>query len=254
MIQMASHDSSAINEPASRNRSRLATNTTGNGQLRLVRPEDVSRFGSDGDEEKRMSPDPGKLMEEVANGDLEAFRELVEVLWSPTLKYVYHLTGGDVDHAHDIVQVTFTRLWEARSTLSNTGAVKVWLLRTARNLAVVEHRRMTARIRWHSGSADGAHTPRTPLEEAEGSELRMAIDRAVRNLSPRRRESFTLCHLQGLTYRDAAEVMGIRQQSVANHLQAAVAELREALAPFYQTTGSPDDIQADRQSPDSRSQ
>jgi len=197
-----------------------------------------------------MSPDPGKLMKEVVNGDLDAFRELVEMLWSPTLKYVYHLTGGDADHAHDIAQVAFTRLWEARSTLSQAEAVRVWLLRTARNLAVVEHRRMTARIRWHNGSADNARAPRTPLEEAERSELRTAIDHAVRRLPPRRRESFTLCHLQGLSYREAAEVMGIRQQSVANHLQAALAELREALAPFYQVAGSPADVQVDRQSPD----
>lgn len=195
-----------------------------------------------------MSSDPEQLMKEVCNGELSAFRELVDVLWSPTLKYVYHLTGGDADHAHDIAQVAFTRLWEARSTLSKAGAVRVWLLRTARNLAVAEHRRMTARVRWHNGSADHARAPRTPLEEAEGSELRTAIDQAVSRLSPRRRESFTLCHLQGLTYREAAEVMGIRQQSVANHVQAAVAELREALAPFYQTAGSPADVQADRQS------
>jgi RNA polymerase sigma factor (sigma-70 family) len=77
--------------------------------------------------------------------------------------------------------------------------------------------------------------PRTPLQEMESEELRLAIQRAVQELPPRRREVFILFHLHHLSYREIEEMLNIRHQTIANHLQAAVAELRSALAPFIST-------------------
>lgn len=73
---------------------------------------------------------------------------------------------------------------------------------------------------------------RTPLQDIESEEFRRAVLAALEKLPPRRREAFTLFYLRDLTYCEVAEVMGIQQQSVANHLQAALAELRSALGPF----------------------
>jgi len=160
-------------------------------------------------------------------------------LWGGTVRYAQQLTG-DLDHAQDVAQVAFTRLWEVRTSISSSASVRVWLLRTTRNLVVNDHRRTQTSSRWATREADLPKSrPRTPLEETERHELRSAITEAVDGLSPRRRESFTLCHLEGLTYREAAEIMGIRPQSVANHLQAALGELRIALAPHYQSRVGP---------------
>ncbi|MQA90583.1 MAG: sigma-70 family RNA polymerase sigma factor [Gemmatimonas sp.] len=252
-VEMASQSSSVRMKSVTDQRQRILSATADPGQLRLMRSADDSGFRSAGAGEKPVSPDPERLMKEVRRGDRNAFKELVETLWAQTLRYACQLTGGDADHAHDITQVAFTRLWEARETMTEAAAVRVWLLRTARNLAVNEHRSSTARVRWHRGSADMSHSPRTPLEETEGSELRADINQAISRLSPRRRESFTLCHLEGLTYREAAEVMAIRQQSVANYLQAAVAELRESLAPFYRAGPSKPDERSRQQFPGDRS-
>src|SRR5437016_4267795 len=53
-----------------------------------------------------------------------------------------------------------------------------------------------------------------------------ALDRAIAGLPGRRREAFTLVHVQQLSYREAAEVMGIAPQTVANQVAAALAQLR----------------------------
>jgi RNA polymerase sigma factor (sigma-70 family) len=73
---------------------------------------------------------------------------------------------------------------------------------------------------------------RTPLEDVEALELRAAIQRAVWKLSARRREAFVLFHLQGLSYREISGIMGVRPQTVANYLQAAVGELRILLSDY----------------------
>ncbi|HWV57975.1 MAG TPA: sigma-70 region 4 domain-containing protein, partial [Longimicrobiales bacterium] len=64
-------------------------------------------------------------------------------------------------------------------------------------------------------------------------ELRVAILAAAERLSPRRREAFTLVHIHGLSNREVAEIMDVRPQTVANYLQAAIADLRVALKPFF---------------------
>lgn len=207
------------------------------GSLRLVKKAEASPTAGE-PEGDPVSADPKDLMEAVQGGDREAFEQLVEALWEGTLRFAIHMTG-DPDHAYDITQVAFTRLWQTRERLADAGSVKVWLLRTARNQIVSDQRKKKVKTRWVATEAEEAQVrPRTPLEETERHELQTAIQQAVSELSPRRRESFTLCHLQGLSYREAAEIMEIRPQSVANYLQAAIANLRVALAPFYQSRGS----------------
>jgi RNA polymerase sigma-70 factor (ECF subfamily) len=183
--------------------------------------------------------DEAALMERVREGDVAAFEELVDRFWGRTFSYARHL-AGDRDRAYDIAQEAFTRLWQRKAEWRPTGSVVVWLLRTARNLVVNDQRKWSVRARWERrASREEIAGPRTPLEEVEGEELRAAMHRAVEALAPRRREAFTLFHLQNLSYREIAEIMEVQPQSVANHLQAAIADLRVSLGAFFPSLSSP---------------
>lgn len=169
---------------------------------------------------------------QVRAGSAPAFEAIVGRYWPATVRYTLHLVR-DADHASDVAQETFTRLWERRSDWEPRGSVLVWLLRTARHMVVSDARRQAVRTRWAAGAGrEDAPCPTTPLHEMERTELRDAIHLAIRQLSPRRCEVFTLFHIQDLSYREIAEIMEIRPQTVANYLQAAVAELRESLGSF----------------------
>jgi RNA polymerase sigma-70 factor (ECF subfamily) len=52
---------------------------------------------------------------------------------------------------------------------------------------------------------------------------------AVSSLPPRRREAFSLVALRGLSHKEASEVLDISEQTVANHVSAALREVRDAL-------------------------
>ena len=78
-----------------------------------------------------------------------------------------------------------------------------------------------------------------PVLEAAQYDLERAMQRAIDALAPRRREAFTLFHLQNLSYREIAEIMEVQPQSVANHLQAALADLRVALGPVFPALSPP---------------
>lgn len=169
---------------------------------------------------------------QVRAGSAHAFEAIVGRYWESTVRYTLHLVR-DKDHASDVTQEAFTRLWQRRQEWEPRGSVLVWLLRTTRHLVVGDVRRQSVRSRWVDGvGQEDPVRPPTPLQEMERTELREAIELALQRLSPRRREVFTLFHVQGLSYREIAEVMEIRPQTVANYLQAAVAELRLSLHPF----------------------
>lgn len=178
--------------------------------------------------------DDTQLMEGIRSGDVACFERLVGRYWGPTIRYARYL-GCDSDPAYDVTQEAFTRLWERRAGWSPSGSVRVWLFRTARNLVIGQHRKRKVRAHFalHARFLDESRAPRTPLQETEALELSAAISDAVKQLSPRRREVFTLFHLQGLSYREVAEIMDIRPQTVANFLHAALADLRRILAPHF---------------------
>src|SRR5690606_33799622 len=96
---------------------------------------------------------------------------------------------------------------------------------------ISDRRKWKVRMAW-ALRAKGEAVPYSPspLQEVEKAEIRTAIARSVAELSPRRREAFTLVHLQGLTYVEVAEIMEVSPRTVANHLMAALADLRASLA------------------------
>lgn len=171
-------------------------------------------------------------MSRVRDGDVAAFEEVVDRHWSRTLIYTRHMCG-DSDRAYDVTQETFSRLWANRESWTPTGSVKVWLLRTARNLVLGDQRKLKIRTRLAYLVEQEYRPVRTPLEETENRELRSAILRAVRKLPERRREAFTLFHIQGLSYREISGIMGVRPQTVMNYVQAGIADLRTMLVEHF---------------------
>jgi RNA polymerase sigma-70 factor (ECF subfamily) len=169
------------------------------------------------------------LMSRAARGDSAAFDQLIHQFWTPTFLYAASLTR-DADRAADLAQDAFARLWTARQQIVSPGSVGMYLLRSVRNSFISERRRWKVRVRWLGlTSGEPERSPRTPLQETESAELREAMRKAIADLAPRRREAFTLFHVENLSQKAIAELMGIRAQSVANLLQAAVGDLRTAL-------------------------
>jgi RNA polymerase sigma-70 factor (ECF subfamily) len=179
-------------------------------------------------------PAERELICRLRAGDAAAFDALVLRYWSLVVAYATRIVDGS-DLSEDIAQETFLRVWEHRGRWSPAQSLRPLLYRIARNLALNERRRRQVRAR----SADTASLAipsagPTPIEAAEGSELRHRAEMAIESLSPRRREVFVLARFHHLSFREISEVMGISSQTVANQMSAALDRLQAELRPFLE--------------------
>jgi RNA polymerase sigma-70 factor (ECF subfamily) len=168
------------------------------------------------------------LLERLAVDDPSALDGLLARYWSPLTLFISRMTGS-VEAAEDAVQDAFCRLWERRQSWRGEGSVSGLLFRLARNSAVSAHRRLDAEARAASAASEAmpAHheVPTLPNDD-----LRTALERAIAELPPRRREVFLLRVVHDLSYKEIAAAMGTSPQTVANQLSSALRELRTTLS------------------------
>ena len=168
-------------------------------------------------------------MDRIRQGDPEALRALLEEAWAPLVRYLERRVESG-DEAEDVAQEAFVRIWERRERWTG-GSARAVLFRIGRNLALDRGRRRAVRRRWaEEARQDPAPSPPTPADELAATELRGRVAGAVEALPERRREVFRLVRLQGLTYAEVAEILGVSAQTVANQMSMALRDLRAAVA------------------------
>lgn len=187
------------------------------------------------------SADDADITSRLMRGDASAFARALDLHWNSLRLYAMRLVG-DRDAANDIAQDAFVRLWEARAAL-RSASIGSYLYRVAHNLSVDELRKRAVRGRWlmRSEVTSSARSSAGPAEEFDQQELGVAINDALNTLPRRRREIFILAYVDSLSYREIADMMGISQATVKNHIAAALAgvrkELRRTITP---SSGFPD--------------
>lgn len=170
-------------------------------------------------------------MAQVVNGDRDAFASLVRRHLDAIHAFNCRLAGNAEDAA-DLAQETFLRLWHRAETWQ-PGRVRfaTWLHRIARNLCIdaLRRRRETEALNVET-LADGAGPDAAPERER----LQAALSRALAALPERQRTALALCHRQGMSNREAAEVLGVGVDALESLLARARRTLRGLLRDYRQ--------------------
>lgn len=165
--------------------------------------------------------------------------ELLRRDWAGVIAYARRYTA-DGDEANDVAQDAFLSLWYGRVRWKGTGSLRSFLYGVARNLARNRgrswHRTRVISLESLRPEATRRTTSAAPRPDdvVAERELLDRLERAVAALPPRRQEVFTLIRLHGLSYEEAASVLGIATQTVANHLSAALSDVRRRLGPLLE--------------------
>ena len=161
-------------------------------------------------------------------GDTASMDEVVRRHWRALVDYGSRF-ADDRDTAKDLAQDTLLALWEGKVIWKETGTLRSFLFGVARNLARNQGRKWReVRTLKLVDAADTGET--TPLDRLEENDLRRMISAAVAELPARRQEVFLLARVHGLTHAEISQTMKISIQTVANQMNAALADLRARLA------------------------
>lgn len=181
------------------------------------------------------SPEPEiEWMARIRDGDMEAFRLLVEAHQSRVVGTITKMLGSDAE-AEDLAQQVFIRIWKSAPRYKPTAKFTTWLFRIARNLVFNELRRKRH-------FANRVEEIPEPVERSEkepdqvllDSELQIAIQDAINKLPETQRLAIVLRRYEEMPYEEIAKVMGTTVPAVKSILFRARAELRERLAKYLQ--------------------
>jgi RNA polymerase sigma-70 factor (ECF subfamily) len=187
--------------------------------------------------------DDQRLWDEASHGSGAAFGLLFDRHARAVYNHCFRLTGSWAN-ADDHVQTTFLLAWRKRDAvqLRNSSALP-WLLAIATNVVRSEGRSIRRRLRLVSrlGSAEAATSTVADHADAVAARLddeqRMAeILPAIRSLPRAEREAVALCLWSGVSYSDAAAVLGIAESSVRARVSRARSRLAEPPAPAFAPT------------------
>ena len=132
---------------------------------------------------------------------------------------------ADVD---DVVQDVFLRMLRGLSGLRDDERFGPWVYPVARS-AIADHLRSSARHPLTTGESPEEQAPEPDHDDAVAQELARYITPFVAMLPSPYREALTLTELQGLTQKEAAEMLGISLSGMKSRVQRGRQKLRAAL-------------------------
>ncbi len=156
------------------------------------------------------------------------FRHIFDQYYNPLCNFAFHIVHSR-SVAEDIVQDVFTRMWEKRNDIESGQNLRGLLFTAAKNKALEYLRSSSRRTAMHQ-AANSLWQLREPVEEVAHKYLVMEkLNSSLRHLSPKCREVFVLHKMNGLTYSEIAQSLGISVKTVENHMIKALKILREKL-------------------------
>ena len=175
---------------------------------------------------ERQDPD-GDLIARVAAGDQSAVRALVERHAAPLMALGRRLLGTQHD-AEEIVQEVFLRVWtNAAKWQPGRATFATWMHRVAINLCYDRlRRRREVTVEVMPDPADPSPLPDKGLEQAA---LAQRVERELQGLPERQRAALVLCHYQGLSQVEAAEILEITVEALESLLSRGRRRLKERL-------------------------
>jgi RNA polymerase sigma factor (sigma-70 family) len=146
-------------------------------------------------------------------------------------RLAYRLTGNPHD-AEDLTHDVFVRVFRSLDSY-RPGTFEGWLHRITTNLFLDKARRRQ-RIRFDALTDEfAARLPSrmsTPEEVFEVTHLDGDIQEALDALSPQFRAAVVLCDIEGYSYEEVAQTLGIKLGTVRSRIHRGRAQLRQALA------------------------
>ncbi len=175
-----------------------------------------------------VDPD-AELLKKIAAGDEMAVRELMNRHIDWMLACSYRMLGTRED-AEEVAQEAFLRVWKVAGTWEfGRAKFRTWINRVTVNLCYDRLRKKREVATEEAPEqVDESGTPADRLHQNQvAARVRLAIDQ----LPERQKAAIVLCHHQGLSNGEAADIMDVSVEAIESLLSRGRRKLRQILKP-----------------------
>lgn len=178
-----------------------------------------------------------ELVAAARRGDQNAFGQLVADNQAMVYSLAYRMTGH-ADDAEDLAQEAFLNAWRGLDKFRGQSSFSTWLYRLTSNVCVDFLRKKKRRGELSMTLEEDGEEERqaditderwSPQEEVERQETREAVRQGLAALSPDHREVLLLRELEGLSYREIGQRLGLEEGTVKSRIARGRLALRDYL-------------------------
>ena len=186
--------------------------------------------------------DEKALLARIQAGDKAACAECIDIHSPAVYRLALRLMENE-EEAEVVVQDTFFNAFKAIDSFEGRSSLGTWLYRITYNAAMMRLRRPAPpmlSVDEALSSETQAVVPRQlfdwcclPDEDFESDEVRVELERAIREMPESLKSVFVLRELEGLSTAETAETLDISEGAVKVRLHRGRLWLRERLTPFF---------------------
>ena len=172
------------------------------------------------------------LIDRHRHGDPAAFEEFYDEFADMVYRIAFRLSGNAEDAA-DLSQETFLKIHRHMGSFKGRSSLRTWVYRVALNCCRSGLRSRSKReSRYQSSLTELDQLPaleRSPEEETVALNESGLVTQALRQVKSPYRETVILRDLEGLSYREIADVLRVRIGTVRSRIARGREQLREIL-------------------------
>lgn len=173
-----------------------------------------------------------QLWQQLKQGSELALGKLIKLYFNLLINYGFKFVKDEA-FVKDCVQDVFISVWTHRDTILTPNSIHAYLLSSVRRRILRE--KVRQRVEDNSTVNNLENEPELfdfshewlLIEQDSLNEMNLKVSELLNKLPKRQREVLYLRFYQNLERTEIAEIMGVNEQSVSNHLQSAFKNFKD---------------------------
>ena len=171
--------------------------------------------------------DEKELLLQLSNDSEQAFEKIYKLYSARLYGNLIKLVKSESE-AQEILQDVFLKIWNNRHSIDTDKSFRSYLFKIAENKVYDFFRKAARDKKKEHVLLEIASSEYMPVEDIMLSDAKtVLLEKAIESLSPQRQQVFRLCKLEGKSYREASEILGISASTISDHIVKATKSIRD---------------------------
>ncbi len=169
-------------------------------------------------------------IQSIREGDHQTFEKLFKKHYSNLTRYSWRYVNSKAI-AEEITQEVFADLWENRKKWEIESSLRSYLYKMVKNKSLNYLKHQQVEDKYDKKWIEKKEYPSIEYEsDRREQKIKKAIAEEIAKLPPRGKMTYELHRIDGLTYKEIAEVMDVSVKTVESQMTRALKKLRENLS------------------------